>query len=105
MTKQILSQNVSCVLDTAKTILYSHSHSATKTKPQQRGLKQKRLHKRVHLHSELTNISEKSSIWGPGGSTVSHLSGYFLYFFVVDAFLNPAAPQVGTNILPQTELS
>ena len=34
-----------------------------------------------------------------------HFSGNLLHFLVSGAFLDPAPPQVGTQILPNTDLS
>ena len=67
--------------------------------------KNRRFCRCVHLHHQLTNITEKSLNWGPGGSTISVVSVYFSHLLVCGAFLDPAAPKVGTNILPNTDLS
>ena len=37
---------------------------------------------------------------GPGELPISHFSGHFVYLLVSGAFLDPEAPQVGTNIPP-----
>ena len=96
---------VMCVWHSKTHTILPFSLCHTTRKPQEQGPKNRRFRRCVNLHPQLTNITEKSSNWGPGGSTISHFSGHFLNFLVSGAFWDPAAPQVGTNILPNTDLS
>ena len=106
MKKHILSQNVRCVFDTVKHTLYSHSRPATQRENLRIKVPKKDDSVGVSIYTPNSQISQKSAQNGvPVGRQISHFSSIFLYFLVSGVFLDPGAPQVGTNILPDTDFS
>ena len=73
------SKCVMCVWHNKNRTILPFSFCYTATKSQEQGPKNRRFRKCVDLHPQLTNITEKSSKWGPGGSTVSYIFQFFVF--------------------------
>ena len=106
MKKHILSQNVRCVFDTVKHILFSHSRPATQRENLRIKVPKTDDSVGVSIYTPNSQISQKSVQNGvPVGRPFRTFLVSFCNFLVSGVCLDSGAPQVGTNILPGTDFS